>query len=55
MLANRLKILLGTSTFLQAFQHSGTLFAFSDIAVIYSLLSCSLTALLCSPNSSAVH
>ncbi len=27
MLANRLKVLLGTSTFLQAFQHSGALFA----------------------------
>ena len=39
MLANRLKVLLGTSTFLQAFQHSGTLFRNSKRAWL-SWLSC---------------
>ena len=48
LLANRLKVLLGTSTFLQAFQHSGTLFVLQALHNERScLLSCSLTVVLC--------
>lgn len=57
MLANRLKVLLGTSTFLQAFQHSGALSALPDMHGVRSfdvVLSCN-AALLPHPHFSRAH